>query len=51
MSVDKEISLEVDTGLLTVTDLNPIDAESYEYVQCHRYLPLALLKNIILGPT
>jgi len=27
--VDKEIPLEVDAGLLTVTDLNPIDAESY----------------------
>ena len=31
-AVDKEIPLEVDTGFLTVTDLNPIDAESYEYV-------------------
>ena len=30
--VEKDIPLEVDTGFLTVTDLNPVDAESYEYV-------------------
>ncbi|THH28799.1 hypothetical protein EUX98_g5397 [Antrodiella citrinella] len=28
-AVDKEVPLDVDTGLLTVTDLNPIDAETY----------------------
>ncbi|KAM5534840.1 hypothetical protein V8D89_011556 [Ganoderma adspersum] len=28
--VEKDIPLEVDTGFLTATDLNPIDAESYE---------------------
>lgn len=31
-AVDKEVPLDVDTGLLTVTDLNPIDAETYAYV-------------------
>ncbi|KAI0660737.1 ribosome biogenesis regulatory protein-domain-containing protein [Cubamyces menziesii] len=30
VTVEKEIPLEVDTGFLTVTDLNPVDAESYE---------------------
>ena len=30
--VEKDIPLEVDAGFLTVTDLNPIDAESYKYV-------------------
>lgn len=30
--VEKDIPLEVDAGFLTATDLNPIDAESYEYV-------------------
>ncbi|KAI9000766.1 ribosome biogenesis regulatory protein-domain-containing protein [Trametes punicea] len=30
VTVEKDIPLEVDTGFLTVTDLNPIDAESYE---------------------
>ncbi|KAI0776198.1 ribosome biogenesis regulatory protein-domain-containing protein [Trametes elegans] len=29
VTVEKEIPLEVDTGFLTVTDLNPVDAESY----------------------
>ncbi|KAH9833669.1 ribosome biogenesis regulatory protein-domain-containing protein [Rhodofomes roseus] len=29
VTVEKEIPLEVDAGFLTVTDLNPIDAESY----------------------
>lgn len=36
--VEKEIPLEVDAGFLTVTDLNPIDEESYKYVMipsCH----------------
>ncbi|KAI1796137.1 RRS1-domain-containing protein [Ganoderma leucocontextum] len=28
--VEKDIPLEVDTGFLTTTDLNPVDAESYE---------------------
>ena len=32
MSVDKENPLEIDAGLLTVTDLNPIDEEAYKYV-------------------
>ena len=30
--VEKEIPFEVDAGFLVVTDLNPIDAESYECV-------------------
>ncbi|TFY72325.1 hypothetical protein EVG20_g663 [Dentipellis fragilis] len=30
VTVEKDIPLEVDTGFLTVTDLNPIDKESYE---------------------
>ncbi|KAI0650485.1 ribosome biogenesis regulatory protein-domain-containing protein [Trametes meyenii] len=30
VTVDKEIPLEVDAGFLTVTDLNPVDAESHE---------------------
>ncbi|KAI0375911.1 RRS1-domain-containing protein [Pilatotrama ljubarskyi] len=30
VTVEKEIPLAVDTGFLTVTDLNPVDAESYE---------------------
>ncbi|EPS98796.1 hypothetical protein FOMPIDRAFT_1148405 [Fomitopsis schrenkii] len=29
VTVEKDIPLEVDTGLLTVTDLNPVDTESY----------------------
>ncbi|KAI0732795.1 ribosome biogenesis regulatory protein-domain-containing protein [Fomitopsis betulina] len=29
VTVDKDIPLEVDTGFLTVTDLNPVDTESY----------------------
>lgn len=29
IAVEREIPLETDTGLLTVTDLNPIDTESY----------------------
>lgn len=29
--VEKDIPLEVDAGFLTVTDLNPVDTESYEY--------------------
>ena len=32
ITVEKEIPLEVDVGYLTVTDLNPIDEESYTYV-------------------
>lgn len=32
MTVEKDIPLEVDAGFLTVTDLNPIDVESYKYV-------------------
>ena len=32
VTVEKDISLEVDAGFLTVTDLNPVDKESYEYV-------------------
>ena len=31
ITVEKEIPLEVDVGYLTVTDLNPIDQESYTY--------------------
>ncbi|TFY82761.1 hypothetical protein EWM64_g1254 [Hericium alpestre] len=30
VTVEKDIPLEVDVGFLTVTDLNPIDKESYE---------------------
>lgn len=30
--VETENPLDVDTGYLTVTDPNPIDTESYEYV-------------------
>ncbi|GBE79867.1 ribosome biogenesis regulatory protein-domain-containing protein [Sparassis latifolia] len=30
VTVEKDIPLEIDTGFLTVTDLNPVDAESYE---------------------
>ncbi|KAI0638437.1 ribosome biogenesis regulatory protein-domain-containing protein [Trametes polyzona] len=30
VTVEKEIPLEVDAGFLTVTDLNPVDQESYE---------------------
>ncbi|KAH9850832.1 ribosome biogenesis regulatory protein-domain-containing protein [Lenzites betulinus] len=30
VTVEKEIPLEVDVGYLTVTDLNPVDQESYE---------------------
>ena len=38
ITVEKEIPLDVDTGFLTVTDLNPVDEESYnanleEYLQ------------------
>lgn len=29
-TVEKERPLEVDAGLLTVTDLNPIDEETYK---------------------
>ncbi|KAI0774522.1 RRS1-domain-containing protein [Fomes fomentarius] len=32
VTVEKDIPLEVDAGFLTVTDLNPVDAESYECV-------------------
>ena len=32
VTVEKDIPLEVDAGFLTVTDLNPVDKESYEYV-------------------
>ena len=38
--MEKEIPLEVDAGLLAVTDLNPIDAESYRFVPIFR--PIAL---------
>ena len=31
VTVEKETPLQVDPGLLTVTDLNPIDEESYKY--------------------
>lgn len=30
VTVEKETPLEVDAGLLMVTDLNPIDEESYK---------------------
>ncbi|KAL4243876.1 Ribosome biogenesis regulatory protein [Abortiporus biennis] len=30
VTVEKEIPLDIDTGLLTVTDLNPIDEDSYK---------------------
>ncbi|KAL4076365.1 hypothetical protein J3A83DRAFT_2190666 [Scleroderma citrinum] len=36
--VEKEIPLDIDVGFLTVTDLNPVDDESYVYVQ-----PLCLI--------
>ena len=32
MAVEREIPLEIDTGFLTVTDLNPIDQEGYKQV-------------------
>jgi hypothetical protein len=32
VTVDKEIPLHIDAGLLAVTDLNPIDQGSYEYM-------------------
>ncbi len=34
VTVEKDIPLEIDAGFLTVTDLNPVDKESYEYVCC-----------------
>lgn len=35
IKVEKEIPLEVDAGFLSVTDLNPVDEESYKLVlQC-----------------
>ena len=40
--VEKDIPLEVDAGFLTATDLNPIDAESYEYVNPQRMHAIAL---------
>jgi hypothetical protein len=33
VTVEKETPLEVDTGFLTVTDLTPIDEDSYKYDQ------------------
>lgn len=30
VTVEKDIPLEVDAGFLTVTDLNPVDAETYK---------------------
>ena len=47
ITVEKEIPLEVDAGLLTVTDLNPVDKESYECVYCilNHDLDLTLLKG------
>jgi len=38
VTVEKETPLEVDPGLLLVTDLNPIDEESYKFVL---YLPMS----------
>ena len=38
VTVEKETPLEVDPGLLLVTDLNPIDEESYKFVS---YLPMS----------
>jgi len=32
LEVEKDIPVEVDAGLLSVTDLNPIDAEAYASV-------------------
>ena len=34
VTVEKDVPLEIDAGFLTVTDLNPVDAESYECVVC-----------------
>jgi hypothetical protein len=34
VTVEKEIPLEIDAGFLTVTDLNPVDHESYGCVLC-----------------
>jgi regulator of ribosome biosynthesis len=33
VTVEKETPLDVDTGFLTVTDLTPIDEDSYKYDQ------------------
>ena len=41
ITVDKETPLDIDAGFLTVTDLNPIDEESYSYV-----LPLVFLLSL-----
>ena len=30
INVEKDVPLETDTGYLTVTDLNPVDEESYK---------------------
>lgn len=46
VTVEKEIPLEIDAGFLTVTDLNPIDHESYKYIHlrdCTSYHTLTKL--------
>lgn len=39
IAVEREIPLETDTGFLTVTDLNPIDSESYKQVLLEILIP------------
>ena len=36
-AVEKEIPLEVDLGLLTVTDPNPTDSDAYKSAKQHIY--------------
>lgn len=42
VTVEKDIPLEIDTGLLTVTDLNPADSESYKYVLQSTFLKFSI---------
>lgn len=42
-AVEKETPLEVDTGYLTVTDLNAVDEESYRYTSNSNILPPSFL--------
>jgi hypothetical protein len=32
---EKDVPFDIDAGLLTVTDPNPIDVEAYEYEDCY----------------
>lgn len=48
IAVEREIPLEIDTCFLTVTDLNPIDSESYKYVPPSFYLkPWLMITGIL----